>query len=434
MKLNTFFIVLILTTTSTLESRTNMKILVMYKPICNVNEEKIIKNKFLYEKIDYLDNLNIAILYLTPHFLIHYNDLNKYSSLLKQSSDCIENATVNESSFAVDNYNKQNEKDSLVDFEKLKTWHLMRINQKSSLFSSKSTSSSTSPFFSLFERRISPVKNPNSLTSHVLVFDSGIDSRHLSLKNKLGKDYHISFIENEDCCEYTPNQSLCDCYMHGTHVAGLIASEESGYNPNTFIYSFKVLDKEGEINNDSLLKAISKAIEFKKEHNSEVVIANMSFALHKNNFIVEEAIKSLFKAGVFIVASAGNSSKDACYSLPGNSNYVMTVGSIDINDNLSEFSNYGQCVDMYAPGTDIYSTITDNMFDYESGTSMSAPIVSGFASAVGSFFQITDPRKLKKKLKTMMRRIENKDQVEKDVEETRSNENMIYNFMIYDGK
>ncbi len=103
-------------------------------------------------------------------------------------------------------------------------------------------------------------------------------------------------------------------------------------------------------------------------------VVNMSLGVGKSD-LLNEAVEIAVEYGVVVVAAAGNSAKDACLSSPGSSTSAITVGSTTLTDSRSSFSNYGDCVDVYAPGQSILSASNTNsmMYSTKQGTSMSSP-------------------------------------------------------------
>ena len=126
-----------------------------------------------------------------------------------------------------------------------------------------------------------------------------------------------------------------------------------------------------------LLHAINWVITRRVYHRRPTVLS-MSLGSRSNGYYAgERVLQKAWRAGVIMVVAAGNARTDGCTYWPGRSRFVINVGSTDWNDRLSSFSNYGACVDLYAPGTRITSTVPGRRLAVRSGTSMACPIVSG---------------------------------------------------------
>jgi len=93
--------------------------------------------------------------------------------------------------------------------------------------------------------------------------------------------------------------------------------------------------------------------------------------------IYDQVVDNVKAEGLVVVVAAGNSNDDACYSSPAAAEGAFTVGASNIEDARASFSNYGICVDIFAPGRNILSTYIGNTFSYLSGTSMACPVVTG---------------------------------------------------------
>jgi subtilisin family serine protease len=270
------------------------------------------------------------------------------------------------------------------DEDQYKQWQLKRTNVVDL------------PLPDSFERRI----NCNSCEkkTHVLVLDTGIDANHKELKDKIAPDsQHISTIGTDLCCRKEEKNFFCDCQGHGTHVAGIVSSMTAGYNPNTILHSIKIFDKCGSGTLSSILEGFDASIDIKQKYfPNETTISNMSFGISVRFPLIDNGVTAMVNAGIFVVVAAGNSNKNACNQSPAGEPNAFTVASSNISDNRSSFSNYGDCVDMFAPGENIYSTFPNDSYALLSGTSMASPYVAGFASAIACAEGLTIPEDIRK--------------------------------------
>ena len=108
-------------------------------------------------------------------------------------------------------------------------------------------------------------------------------------------------------------------------------------------------------------------------------VINMSVGGPVNEAVMD-AVKALYEAGIVISVSAGNSNGDACSWSPAGIPEAITVGASDVNDASAPFTNWGTCVDVFAPGVTVLSTYRNNSTAVLSGTSMSSPHVVGAIS------------------------------------------------------
>lgn len=167
---------------------------------------------------------------------------------------------------------------------------------------------------------------------------------------------------------------------HGTHVAGLVGSRKNGVAKRANIKSVVVLDDEGNGWYDDFVRALHFAKERIRKARNKRAIINMSLKGPKSR-IMDQLVEELQVNNVAVmVIAAGNDNADACELSP-NSKRVAIVGSTNIDNVMSQFSNYGSCVTMNAPGESIVSLCPDQHECYMSGTSMAAPIVAGSIAA-----------------------------------------------------
>lgn len=163
---------------------------------------------------------------------------------------------------------------------------------------------------------------------------------------------------------------------HGTSVAGIIAAKDNGegitgINSNVILYSAKVLDDECKAPLDRVVEAIYWAID------QNVNIMNISFGTPYDSDVLRQAIKDAYKAGILIVAAAGN---HGVVEYPAAYNEVLAVGSVNAQGIISDYSATGEQLELVAPGEQILSSGDFGGVVVCSGTSMAAPHVVGIAS------------------------------------------------------
>ncbi|HEU5156700.1 MAG TPA: S8 family peptidase [Streptosporangiaceae bacterium] len=166
-----------------------------------------------------------------------------------------------------------------------------------------------------------------------------------------------------------------DCNGHGTHVAGIIGSRTYGVAKNVRLHAVRVLDCDGT----GTLSGVIDGVNWVKANKAAKAVANMSLGGRKSTAL-NNAVTALSRAGVFLTVAAGNDGSDACNTSPASAGYVEATGATNSKDARMSWSNYGSCVDIYAPGSNIWSTYTDDDRAMLSGTSMAAPFVTGVAA------------------------------------------------------
>lgn len=200
----------------------------------------------------------------------------------------------------------------------------------------------------------------------IYVVDTGVDASHPDLTGRV-LDGFDAFGENLD---------QKDCQGHGTHVAGVIAGEKYGVAKDSTIVPVRVLNCSGQGNTTTLTSGIDWILG--NHSGSSPAVVNMSLGGNKD-LAVNAAVSRLTKAGLIVTVAAGNFSADACNYSPASADGVIAVGAVGIDDSRSSFSNWGTCVDIYAPGSKIDSITPHNYYSYvtKSGTSQASPFVAG---------------------------------------------------------
>lgn len=205
----------------------------------------------------------------------------------------------------------------------------------------------------------------------IAVLDTGVDIDHADLAQKLRGGANT----------FDSSSSWDDLNGHGTEVAGIIAAESDNAggvasvawkNP---LLPIRVTDQDNHTTSWALAAGIGLAV----DQGARVI--NISFApLHEDAIVLRQAERAR-ALGALVVLAAGNSGEQVT---GGGSDAALFVGALDQDDSLAGFSNYGDFVDLTAPGVSIYTTRRDNEYGRADGTSHAAPIVSGVAALVWS--------------------------------------------------
>jgi subtilisin family serine protease len=201
----------------------------------------------------------------------------------------------------------------------------------------------------------------------VYIIDTGIRFDHQEFSGRASSGY--DFIDND------PDASDCD--GHGTHVAGTVGGTTVGVAKNVTLKAVRVLNCSGS----GSYSVVIAGVDWVKNNHASPAVANMSLG-GGGSLALDQAVASAVASGVTFAVSAGNSNAPACNYSPAREPSAITVGSTTSTDARSSFSNYGSCVDIFAPGSSIYSsTMTStNTYASWSGTSMSSPHVAGVAA------------------------------------------------------
>ena len=221
-----------------------------------------------------------------------------------------------------------------------------------------------------------------AVDADIAILDTGIDLTHPDLNV-----YHEK--------TFVPGTSSADDDNgHGTHVAGITAAKDNaigvvGIAPGARLWSIKVLDSTGA----GSISDIIAGIDYVTAHSDEIDVVNLSFGCECSSPALDASINSAVQAGVVFVVAAGNDHKDASSFSPARNPNVIAVSAMadsdgkcggqgtstkyGSDDTFASFSNYGDTVDMVAPGVGILSTYKDGKYAQLSGTSMAAPHVTG---------------------------------------------------------
>ncbi|SDD51001.1 S8 family serine peptidase [Glycomyces harbinensis] len=199
---------------------------------------------------------------------------------------------------------------------------------------------------------------------HAYIVDTGINASHTEFTGRVGAGY--DFIQNDA----TPQ----DGNGHGTHVAGTVGGTTYGVAKEATLHGVRVLDNAGS----GTTAGVINGINWVAANAIEPAVANMSlgggYSASLNN-----AVEAAVDAGVTFAVAAGNEDQDACNVSPASAPSAITVAASDNTDTRAYFSNFGSCVDVFAPGVGITSAwhSSNTATNTISGTSMASPHVAG---------------------------------------------------------
>jgi subtilisin family serine protease len=168
-----------------------------------------------------------------------------------------------------------------------------------------------------------------------------------------------------------------DCNGHGTHVAGTVGGARYGVAKGAQLRGVRVFQCSGGSSNSTIIAGI----DWVTANHIKPAVANLSLGGGYSQ-ATNDAVTRLASAGVFVAVAAGNENQNACNRSPASAPAVTTVASSTSSDAKSSFSNYGSCVDLYAPGSSITSAwwTSTSATNTISGTSMASPHVAGVAA------------------------------------------------------
>ncbi len=169
-----------------------------------------------------------------------------------------------------------------------------------------------------------------------------------------------------------------DCFGHGSHVAGTVGGTNYGVAKGVQLHSVRVLNCSG----GGSVIGLMDAVEWLTTNRIDPAVVNISVTTNALINVLDEAINASVASGITYVVSASNNGADACNYSPARASAAITVGATTSNDVRPSYSNYGPCVDIFAPGHLVLSAgiSDDNAAVYKNGTSMAAPHVAGHAA------------------------------------------------------
>ena len=245
----------------------------------------------------------------------------------------------------------------------------------------------------------------------VAIIDDSFDVKHPEFAGKIQSPWNVvAYNENLDTYNGTR--------IHGTHVAGTaVGNKDNGYGisgvaPKCSLMPIQIGDAQGRMTTSSILDGIFYALKNKAE------VINLSLGMgpnssnlsqsqqkyYANNTYLEEAAmwdevyEIAAKEGAVIVQAAGNSNVLAQLDPMKRSGNLIVVGAVDRDRNPTAFTNYGEAVTLYAPGSGIYSSVPNNSFEKLDGPSMASPIVAGAVALLKSIDPLLTAAQIKELL------------------------------------
>jgi subtilisin family serine protease len=211
------------------------------------------------------------------------------------------------------------------------------------------------------------VYNATGAGVNAYVIDTGIRPTHVEFSGRATAD----FTSIQD------GNGALDCNGHGTHVSGTIGGTTVGVAKAVRLHGIRVLDCAG----GGTTETVIAGVDYVARNHVKPAVANLSLGGGFSQAL-NDAVTNAVATGVTMVVAAGNSNVDACGVSPASAAAAITVGATDPTDTRASFSNYGPCLDIFAPGVDILSAwyTSDTALAYSSGTSMASPHVAGAAA------------------------------------------------------
>ncbi|EHU1907538.1 S8 family peptidase [Acinetobacter baumannii] len=205
------------------------------------------------------------------------------------------------------------------------------------------------------------------------IVDTGILSSHQEFSGRVLSGYTV----------ISDGNGTTDCNGHGTHVAGTVGGTTYGVAKNVNLVPIRILGCDGSGASSNVIAGLDWIL----KNGKKPAVVNMSLG-GEANASLDSAVENLFNNGYVMVVAAGNSNTDACSSSPARVSKAITVAATDSTDTRASYSNYGSCVDIFAPGSQINSSWigSNTATKVLNGTSMATPHVVG---VVGEMLQST---------------------------------------------
>ncbi|MDV7424960.1 S8 family peptidase [Acinetobacter baumannii] len=196
------------------------------------------------------------------------------------------------------------------------------------------------------------------------IVDTGILSSHQEFSGRVLSGYTA----------ISDGNGTTDCNGHGTHVAGTVGGTTYGVAKSVNLVPIRILGCDGSGASSNVIAGLDWIL----KNGKKPAVVNMSLGGATSSSL-DSAVENLYNNGYVMVVAAGNSNTDACTSSPARVSKAITVAATDNTDTRASYSNYGSCVDIFAPGSQINSSWIGNNTATKilNGTSMATPHVAG---------------------------------------------------------
>ena len=321
--------------------------------IVSLNYNDVEKSSFPASLMKFKDNIKSQVGNFTAEYSLAFNGFTICGVISKSHLDLIRTNPL------VDSI----EQDQMVQTSALRSvnalsWGLDRIDQRSPALDGNYTFNDTAALVNVY------------------VVDTGIFTDHNQFEGRAYAGYN--FVDN--------NTNSDDCNGHGTHSAGIVGARDYGVCKYCRLIAVKVLSCSGSGTWATVISGINWVISHSQTTGIPSVMT-MSLAGGLSS-AVNNAVNNAVQAGIVVTVAAGNENSNACNYSPASTSSAITVGSITETGSKSFDSNFGSCVDIFAPGNAITSTwigTSKNELSTISGTSMAAPHVAGVAAIYRSY-------------------------------------------------
>jgi subtilisin family serine protease len=222
---------------------------------------------------------------------------------------------------------------------------------------------------------------------NVYIVDTGIRATHTEFAGRIRAGHTVVY----------DGQGINDCTGHGTHVAGIIGGATHGVARGVNIIPVRIYGCSAS----TTTSMIVAAMDWVRINHRKPAVVNLSLGGSANTSI-DSAVSNLISAGLPVVIAAGNNSADACNYSPARVLEAVTVAGTTQTDSRATWSNFGSCVDLFAPGASITAAwhTGDSVFNTISGTSMSTAFVSGAVAQYLQFVPTASPASVTKYILT----------------------------------